>query len=261
MSDFVSWIFSLEAPGAEADRPSLERITAQPLPDERRQQIARVTASLLARSPSIRNQIKLTTEFYRGRFGLEEPRADKSLIAANQQGLYDAYKRHMAGSGRWAILFSDSKEFIAGDGFLHNFVASRDGRGSGKKLVLPLLPTAAIIYLLPMGGYPSEPRLVTMRVSPEEVAVLNSITQIYASDILFFRSEKPELTQPFLIGRHQELKYHQHAWLDGMLDDLSQYNLWGRGGTPGMSGRRPYTESIEGNRMLDRMLGDDRWDA
>ena len=43
------------------------------------------------------------------------------MIALNQRGLYDAYRRQMEHGGRWPILFSYKKEFIAGDGFLHNF--------------------------------------------------------------------------------------------------------------------------------------------
>jgi hypothetical protein len=253
ISDFVAWLFTLEASRAGADSPILERITPQPLPDDRRQQIARITASLLARSPSIRHQIRLKAEYYRERFGLSDPKADKNLIAANQHSLYDAYRTYMEQGGRWGILFSDSREFVAGDGFLHNFPASPDGLGSGRKLVLPILPTATIIYMTPLGGYPAEPRLVTLHVAQAEVTRLNHIAQVYACDFLFFRSEQPALNAAFLVGEHRQFQYHQHVWLDGLLDDLSQYNLWGRGGTPGMCVRRPYSESIEGNRLLDSL--------
>lgn len=156
----------------------------------------------------------------------------------------------MEGSGRWAILFSDEKEFIAGDGFFHNFPASQDGINSGKKLVLPILPTAAIVYMLPM-QYPTEPRLVTLRVDAAEVARLNAIIQVYAKDFLFFRDEKPALGRDFILGEHQIFEHHGHAWLDPLLDHLSQYNRWGKGGTPGMCSHRPYTESFNGNRSFE----------
>jgi hypothetical protein len=147
MADFVRWLSSLETSNVCDEKPMIERIMPQPLSAERLQQIARITASLLARSPSIRNSIKLGIEGVKREWS-DEP-ADKNLIAANQQGLYDAYRKRMEGSGRWAILFSDEKEFIAGDGFLHNFPASQDGINSGLKLVLPILPTATIIYMAP----------------------------------------------------------------------------------------------------------------
>ena len=195
MAAFVQWLATLEASLATPDRPMVERILPQPFPEERAAQIARVAASLLARSPSIRASIKRTTEYYRRGFGLADPIADKTLIAANQRGLYDAYRKRMM-HGRWAILFSDEKEFIAGDGFLHNFPASQDALNSGLKLVLPILPTATIVYMSPI-QYPSEPRLVTLRLGADEVERLNAITQVYASGFLFYRDDKPELAKPF----------------------------------------------------------------
>ncbi len=252
MAAFVQWLATLEASLATPDRPMVERILPQPFPDERAAQIARGTASLLARSPSIRASIKRTTEYYRRGFGLADPTADKTLIAANQRGLYDAYRKRMM-HGRWAILFSDEKEFIAGDGFLHNFPASQDALNSGLKLVLPILPTATVVYMSPM-QYPSEPRLVTLRLGADEVERLNAITQVYASGFLFYRDDKPELSEAFQHGEHRQFQYHGHHWLDPLLDDLSQYNRWGKDGAAGISSRRPYSESLEGNRWLDRFV-------
>lgn len=250
MAGFVQWLGMLEASLLTPGRPMVERILPQSLPDERATQIARVTASLLARSPSIRASIKRTTEYFRDRLGLVDPAADKTLIAANQRGLYHAYLKRMM-HGRWAILFSDEREFIAGDGFLHNFPASQDALNSGLKLVLPILPTAVIACMSPM-QYPSEPRLVTLRLGGDEVNRLNAITQVYASDFLFFRDDKPELCEAFRHAKHRQFKYHGHDWLDPLLDDLSQYYRWGKDGVAGISSRRPYSESLEGNRWLER---------
>jgi len=255
MAAFVRWLATLEASLAAPERSMVERISPQPLPDEHAAQIARVTASLLARSPNIRASIKLTTESFRRDFGMADPTADKTLIAANQRGLYDAYRKRMA-RGRWAILFSDEKEFVAGDGFLHNFPASQDALNSGLKLVLPILPTATIAYMSPM-QYPTEPRLVTLRLGADEVERLNAITQVYASDFLFYREDKPMLTEAFRHGEHRQFQYHGHHWLDPLLDDLSQYNRWGKDGAAGISSRRPYSESLEGNRWLDRLAARD----
>lgn len=252
MAAFVQWLGTLEASLASADQPMVERIMPQPLPDERVAQIARVTSSLLARSPRIRASIKRTTEDFRCRFGLADPTADKTLVAANQRWLYDAYRKRMM-HGRWAILFSEEREFIAGDGFLHNFPASQDALNPGLKLVLPILPTATIAYMSPM-QYPTEPRLVTLRLSAEEVERLNAITQVYACDFLFYRDDKPRLSEAFKSGKHQQLRYHGHHWLDSMLDDLSQYNRWGRGGAASISNRRPFSEALEGNHWLDRFV-------
>ena len=250
MAALLRWLGMLKASLSTPDRSMVERILPQPLPDERAAQIARVAASLLARSPRIRASIKRTTEYYRRGFGLADPTADKTLIAANQRGLYDAYRKRMM-HGRWGILFSDEREFVAGDGFLHNFPASQDVLSSGLKLVLPILPTATIVYMSPM-QYPSEPRLVTLRLSCDEVERVNVITQVYASDFLFYRADKPVLCEAFQHCEHRQFQYHSHHWLDPLLDDLSQYNRWGKGGAPGISSCRPYSESLEGNRWLDQ---------
>lgn len=255
LAGFVQWLATLEASLAARDRPMVERILPQPLPDDRSAQIARVTASLLALSPSIRASIKRTTEHFRRDFGLANPTADKTLIASNQRGLYDAYRKRMM-HGRWAILFSDEREYIAGDGFLRNFPASQDALNSGLKLVLPILPTATIVYMSPM-QYPSEPRLVTLRLGVEEVERLNGITQVYSSDFLFYRDDKPELSEAFQNGQHRQFRYHGHDWLDPLLDDLSQYNRWGKAGAASISSRRPYRESREGNRWLERFVAKD----
>lgn len=252
MAAFVQWLGTLEASLASRDEPMVARILPQSLPDERAAQIARVTASLLVRSPSIRASIKRTTEYYRRGFGRSDPTADKTLIAANQRGLYDAYCKRMM-RGRWTILFSDEREFIAGNGFLHNFPASQDALNSGLKLVLPILPTAMIVYMSPM-QHPTEPRLVTLRLGAEEVELLNEITQVYASDFLFYRYEMPELSEAFKHGEHRQFQYHGHYWLDPLLDDLSQYNRWGKDGAAGICGRRPYSESLEGDCWLDRFV-------
>jgi hypothetical protein len=256
ISEFVLWLAALEAPLAGPDKPMVERIMPQPLCPQRQQQIARIAASLLARSPCVRHLIKLGTEYFRGEFGMADPSADKTMIATNQRGLYDAYRKCMESSGRWAVLFSDEKEFIAGDGFLHNFPASQGGLNSGRKLVLPILPTAAIIYMLPM-QYPSQPRLVTLRLSATEVGSLNDIVQVYASNFLFYREERRILSEDFRCGAHRQFQYNGHTWLDRLLDDLSQYNRWGEGGSAGMCSRRPYTEALEGNRWLDKFAAGD----
>lgn len=256
IADFVQWVATLETALSGRDRPVIDRILPQPLAVERQHQMARIVASLLARSPRARNSIRITTEYFQDRIGFKQPRADKALIAANQRGLYDAYRKRMEVSGRWAILFSDEREFIAGDGFFHNFPASQDGFLSGKKLVLPILPTAAIVYMLPM-EYPSEPRLVTLRLSGPDVISLNEILQVYASDFIFYRDEMPTLTDDFRRGSHLEFLHNGHDWLDALLDDLSQYNRWGEGGAAGMCSRRPYTESLEGNRWLDKFAAPD----
>lgn len=238
MGFIVAWLLTLEANHADPNGPRLSRILAQSLPLERQHQLARTVASLVARSPRTRNAIRRTTEFYREEYGIAQPGADKTLIAMNQRGLYDAYRARLESSGRWAVLFSDSTEFIFGDGFLHNFPATANPMSVGAKCVLPLTPTITIVFMHPM-SHPSEPKLVTMRLDNDEVEFFNRTVQVYSKDFLFFRSQRPELISAFAQHEFYEYRYHQNEWLDALLDDLAQYNLWGPGGTPSRARRRP----------------------
>jgi hypothetical protein len=163
--------------------------------------------------------------------GIRPAEADQPLIAMNQQNLYEAYHRVLERSGRWAVLFTDTKEFIFGDGFLHDFPASADGLHAPRRAVVPLTPTVAIAYAYPR-SYPSEPRLVTLRVNAEEVQFFNEALQGYANEFLFYRSQQPKLIDAFKDGGHRQFEYHRHEWLEEFLDDVSQYNLWGPGGAP-----------------------------
>lgn len=255
IGNFVAWLSTLEASITGSDRPMVERILAQPLPEDRRLQLARVTASLLARSPRVRHVIRLTTAAYQADFGLIEPKIDKTLTALNQRHLYDAYRTPMETSGRWAILFGDSREFIAGDGFFHNFPASANAIHSGRKLILPILPTIAIAYMLPM-SHPSEPRLVTLRVDSDETERLNELVQVYASKFLFFRTEQPDVLPVYAADGHREFSYHRHDWADVLLDELSQYNHWGKGGSPAITQRRQFSRWIDGDGLVGHLGGD-----
>lgn len=253
MSDVIAWMATLEATHADPLGPILPRIQAQGVNAIQLEQLARTMASLVARSPQIRNTIRITIEHHREGFGLKESAAPKALIAANQHGLYDAYRKRLELSGRWAVLFTDNIEFISGDGFLHNFPSSVDGFNSNRKSILPLTPEMCLAYILPM-HYPSDPKLVTIRLSDHEVHIMNEFVQIYSSDFLFFRSQKPEVFPHFFSGGHLQLKYHQHEWLDRLLDDLSQYNHWGGGGKPSRCQTSPFSEAIEMEKMLDNLL-------
>lgn len=230
-ADLVRWLLTLEAKVADSAAPRITRILAQPLPGDRQLQLARAAASLIARSPRTRDQIRRATWHYRERFGFAEPEPEDHLIAANQRGLYDAYRGVMEDRGRWAVLFSDVEEFIFGDGFLHDFPASADALHAPRRAVVPLTPTIALVYAYPR-SYPSEPRLVTLRVEPMEVRFFNNVLQAYANEFLFYRSQQPPLTKAFTEGGHRQFEYHRHEWLEEFLDDVSQFNLWGPGGTP-----------------------------
>ena len=252
MSALISWLFTLETRVADQSGARFDRILAQPLPEDRQSQLASAIASLIARSPRTRDEIRRRTRYYRERFGLAEPNPEDHLIAANQRWLYDAYFKVLVRSGRWAVLFSDTDEFIFGDGFVHDFPASQDALHAPRRAIVPLTPTIAIVYAYPQ-SYPSEPRLVTLRLEPLEVRFFNNALQGYANDFLFYRSQQPELIEAFTEGGHRQFEYHRHEWLEGFLDDVSQYNLWGPGGTPSR-GRSEFLRNFRENAQFETLM-------
>jgi hypothetical protein len=144
----------------------------------------------------------------------------------------------MESGGRWAVLFSDTAEFIFGDGFFHNYPSSIDGINTGRKCIVPITPTVAVAHILPV-SHPSEPRLVTIRLRVDEVEALNLAVQVYSKEFLFFRSQRPSLTAEFACRQFKQYKFHRHRWADALLDDLAQCNQWGPGGTLGRASLRP----------------------
>jgi hypothetical protein len=197
MNSLITWLLTLETATGVSRRSRQERIRAQELPVKQCRQLAAAVSSLIARSPRTRASIAATATHWRKEMGIERAEADEPLIAMNQRGLYDAYYRMTEQSGRWAVLFSDAKEFIFGDGFLHDFPASADVLHAPRRAIVPLTPTIAIVYAYPM-RYPSEPRLVTLRLDPEEARFFNDALQGYANEFLFYRSQHPELIEPLL---------------------------------------------------------------
>lgn len=87
MTDLICWLLTLDTSRASSGARRLDRILGQDLPPERLSQLARSIASLLARSPRTRDEIRRRTAHYRTRFGLTDPEPEDHLIAFNQRGL------------------------------------------------------------------------------------------------------------------------------------------------------------------------------
>jgi hypothetical protein len=159
--EIIKWLWDLSAIKERCggvDRH--QRWLSQPLPSGRRQQLSNCLASLIARSPRTRNLIRSTTEYYQKRLGFTYPKADKTLIAANMRGLYEAFGEKINKDGKLAILFTDYQVFIFGDGFFHNFLPTRDFISYSARCIIPLTPLVAAAFVKPM-SYRREPQLLT----------------------------------------------------------------------------------------------------
>jgi hypothetical protein len=65
---------------------------------------------------------------------------------------------------------------------------------------------------------PTQPELMTLRLLENEVEFINRTIQIYSRDHIFFRSQKPTITDEFTQHEHLEFEYHEHPWLNALIN-------------------------------------------
>ena len=229
--DLAEWLMKRETKQAGPRAVFHDRLLAQTLPPKRRRQLSECLASLIVRSPGSRNNIRMTVEYYRQRFGMKNFQADKSIIAANMRSCYDVFVRVIDAAGKFLVLITDAQEFICGDGFLHNFPSSGD-RPLNPRCVVPLLPTITVLFVSPL-IFRTHPELMTLRLGKEEVVFFNNIVQIYSRDHIFYRNDKPKIIDQFGEREFFQFEYHQEEWLDGLIEAAVTFG-------PGLSHRRAY---------------------
>jgi hypothetical protein len=214
--ELAIWLNSLDKSN-DAPKELHRRILAQPLSKVRRQQLSEGIASLVVRSPRSRNNVKILIE---SAFETKPPEnyVDKTLIAANLANNLPLFTRAINGGGKFAILTSARREFIFGDGFLHNFPVG-NSHPIAPRLLLPILPSIAVLFFQPL-RYRVEPQLVTVALKSKEIEFVNRTTQIYSCNEIFYRNDKPKLLEEFRQQQFLEYEYHYHPWLDYVASEV-----------------------------------------
>jgi hypothetical protein len=156
--------------------------------------------------------VRAATASYRDGFGISDPTVDKSLIGLNARGGQKMLTSVMAKSGKFAVLLSGDREFIFGDGFMHNITSITNAPHAPIALV-PLTPEITIFYTRPM-QYRTYPQAFIANLTPEEVLFVNSTVQIYAAHYLFFREICPVIEPAFEKGEHRQFEYNSHPWME-----------------------------------------------
>lgn len=210
----------LDTPIVDPGLPFEDRVSAALLPTALRVDLSECMASLVIRSPCTRNMIKLRTEYIQTRMGCKKPSVPKLLIASNLNGMKDLLAASMVDQGKFVVLFSDSKEFIFGDGFLHNF-SVREIAHFDVRCLVALTPFAVLAYLKPSTYY-SPNQIISIRLSPEEVGYLNDVVQIYSCNEIFYRSHKPKLIDAFKKKEFLQLKRNKNTWLERFIDQAAR---------------------------------------
>ncbi len=180
------------------------------------------TLSLILRSPRFRHTIKSNTLDLQTRMGMREPSVDDTLVSLNVNGRLKQFGEGLERRGKWLVMFSDEREFIFGDGFLHNY-STVSVPPINPRVLLPLTPTIALLFISPH-RYPSRPRLLTLRVTRDEVSFINGITQAYSRDCIFYRCDRP--ADVSLLGRHeyQQFPHDKHSWIEALISGMMQFH-------------------------------------
>lgn len=220
----VDWLNNLPTKTHDFHDAIEERIDPHLLLDEWRIRLCECLASLIARSPSTRNSIRISTDYFRREMGISNYKTDDTLVAINQRDLFSKFLQEMQFGGKFVALYTSTSEFIFGDGLLHNFPAIVT-HGSNLKCIVPITPNITVGYTHPL-TYLLEPKLVSITLSDSEVAFFNSLIQIYSKDHIFFRKIKPEISDSFFKGEFLQLSYHKNDWLDGLFDSIARFKNW-----------------------------------
>ena len=196
------------------------RITPHGMEVSDRKMLGECLASLLVRCPAHRNMLHLTTESFWGRTGDEVHKHNDTLIAAN---IYQHYKNvvsSLASGGKIILMRSGEREFIMGEGYLSTLVGINPE--TQYHCLIPLTPTLAVCVWRGSRCW-TEPPICTIGLTPNEVDVVNAITQVYTRDYLFFRSQAPTLIDGFRIREFRICQYHQVAWLEAIMHAVGRY--------------------------------------
>ena len=175
--------------------------------------------SLAVRSPKFRQGVVGFVQYVRSSVPKEEL---KRLIAINMRQTYSLIIENSLGHGKFLVLFSNSGEFIYGDGFYHN-LSSGSQHMSNSRILIPLTPRIAVLYAMPT-EYMVEPRLVTLEAGDEMVSMVNETVQIYSKECLFYRFEQPGLTDYFL--RREHLEYSSKDLIETLVEQIPGVKSW-----------------------------------
>lgn len=180
-------------------RARRDRFVPQPSSDELFGRLVESLTSLAIRSPMTRSAAVSLPERLRGSLPEWER---NSLIAVNMRHMHRRAVEAFGVRGKAIAILSPDREFIFGDGFYHN-LGSPAMAPHAPRILAPLTPRLAVLYARPM-QYRPEPRLSTLVIEADEADALNQVVQIYGAQAVFYRSEKPVLTDEFRAGKHLE---------------------------------------------------------
>jgi hypothetical protein len=205
---------------AKATEDFGQRITPHQIDVQDRKLLGEGLASLLVRCPAHRNKLHLTTERYSGRTGDQVGKPDNTLIALNINQHYRQVVSSLERGGKIVLLRSGTSEFIMGEGYLSTLF------GLPVQMqyhcLVPLTPTLAVLAFAP-SRYSTDPPICTIGLRREEVDIVNSVTQFYTRDYIFYRKQAPQLIDDFRVREFRTIRLHRFDWLDALMQAVATY--------------------------------------
>ncbi len=161
-----------------------------------RSQLAECLASLVVRSPRMREQTERYIAHRQVHWaGFAEPRNVEFTAGGALSQLQKPFATAMRTGGKIGILIAPTPSFLFGDGFMHNFHDNSHIPLRAMAMVA-LTPTIAVLWFCP-GSYPIYPEAVTLALSVSEVASFNDLVQIYSRDAIYHVEKPAELHESF----------------------------------------------------------------
>jgi hypothetical protein len=193
----IAWLNGLDRREAPLEISRRRRTIEQAITDLQMAEVIECLVSLAVRSPMHREKAVVLPEELRG--ALPE-RERNVLIGSNVRHSHQRTIRALQGGGKLMVIYSPEREFIFGDGFFNNITPPCDII-TNAKIVVPLTPWMTAIYARPR-SYRIDPRLVTLTATGAEVDILNGAIQIHARRQIFYRSERPKISEAFRKEEH-----------------------------------------------------------
>lgn len=212
-SSLIEWLSNLRKEELFGHKIK-NRFIPEKATEEKLRILTECAVSLAVRSPMNREASVALAERLRGRIPSQERNA---LIGLNMRNSQRMIADSIGCNGKFAILFSNNREFIFGDGIFNN-ISGCVNPPHNPRIIVPFTPMLTIVISKPT-SYRAEPRISTIVLTDSEVECCNHGVQVYSKDALFFREHEPLLTEAFTCG--QRLQYDSRMNpLDQIIDNL-----------------------------------------
>lgn len=226
LNSIVNWLEGLRYEPL-LDLPLQQRFVPEHADEGMVASLMEALVSLVVRSPKNRETAVSLAEHFRGPL----PQAERNaLIALNIRRSQQTIAGALGTSGKFVAIFSPQREFVFGDGFFHNLCAEPAAMHFPKMLV-PLTPRISVLFVRPT-RYLTNPKMMTLVASADEVNNLNTVIQVYSKTSLYFRSEQPELTDHYRAAAHRRFRSNRNP-VDLIINSI-----------PGVERRHTYLDKL-----------------